>query len=203
MKKDDLQSASLVKACELILPQIRPGWNIDTLAGRFVEVLGTSRLTMSAELILQVQQRSELVAWIGATDSLFFPPDFAASGIDLAALPIIRIKNTIQRVRATDTIIRSGGFAAVILDIDSMAHLSFSIQTRLAGLAKKHNTLLVVLNRDPLNSCSSSLASLRVHATQKRIGHNAFICEVFAVKDKRHAPGWNYVGFYHGPDGMC
>ena len=69
-------------------------WNLPSLAGRVAEVSDSGAapsLTIAAALILEVQERSEPAAWIGVGDSVFFPPDFAEWGIDLEALPVIRV----------------------------------------------------------------------------------------------------------------
>ncbi|MBI5092102.1 MAG: recombinase A [Candidatus Hydrogenedentes bacterium] len=202
--KDVAPASSLLNAPQDILHR---DWSVDALAGRFVEVSGDAAgaaLTVSAALIHEVQQRGELAAWIGATGSTFYPPDFAASGVDLDALPVVRVADMAKASRVADTLIRSGGFALVVLDIGRKLDLPFAMQTRLVGLAKQHHTALLALTRRTVRDApASSLVSLRVETERKRIGHDCFLCELRVVKDKRRIPGWNHTEICHGPDGLC
>lgn len=183
------------------------GWCLEALLGRFTELSGgsgTAALTWGAGLVLEAQRQGRAAAWIGGSGSMFYPPDFAASGIDLEALPVVRVADAAQGARAADTLVRSGGFALVVLDVGRGADLPIAVQTRLAGLAKKHHTALVVLTRKSRReSPHGSLVSLRGETRKERIDHNSFRCEVIAVKDKRRAPGWTHVDLCHGPDGLC
>lgn len=183
------------------------GWCLEAFLGRFVEVSGgsaTSALTCSAGLVLEAQRQGRTAAWIGGMGSMFYPPDFSASGIDLEALPVLRVADAAQGARAADTLLRSGGFTLVVLDIGRGTDLPITVQTRLAGLAKKHHTALVVLTRKSRReSPRGSLVSLRGETCKERIDHNSFRCEVIAVKDKRRTPGWTHVELCHGPDGLC
>ncbi len=182
-------------------------WDLDTLAGRFIEVSGsaaTAGLTTAAGLILQAQQRAGLAVWIGGCGSTFFPPDFAASGIDLAALPVVRVDEESKAWQAADTLIRSGSFAIVALDVGSKAKLPIAIQTRLMGLAKKHYTLLLVITRKARrDTVGGSLVSLRAETEKRRVHHDCFKCDLHIVKDKRQPPGWSHSEMCHGPDGLC
>tara|TARA_B100000809_G_scaffold264633_1_gene321001 strand:- start:982 stop:1659 length:678 start_codon:yes stop_codon:yes gene_type:complete len=182
-------------------------WSLDTLAGRFVEI--TSRctptfLTSAAALILEAQQRGELAAWIGDTESIFFPPDFVASGIDLAALPVIRVSQPNKAAMAADALLRSGGFTLIILDVSQLGRLRVGTQTRLSGLARKHHTALLYLTRNERGSPSlGSLVSIRGEIDKQRSGFNRFTCELQVIKDKRTGPGWGYVEVCRGPHGLC
>ena len=70
-----------------------PGcWTRAALGGCLVELSGepgAPLLTLALGLVRQVQQQDEPVAWLARTDSTFYPPDAAAGGVDLAALPVI------------------------------------------------------------------------------------------------------------------
>jgi recombination protein RecA len=182
-------------------------WCLDALAGRFVEVSGDAAgaaLTVSAALIHEAQQRGGLAAWIGGSGSSFYPPDFAASGVDLDALPVVRVADRTKASHVADTLLRSGGFALIVLDIGHKLDLPFAMQTRLVGLAKQHHTALLALTRPARHSApASSLVSLRVETQRKRIGHDCFLCELRVVKDKRRIPGWTHTEICHGPDGLC
>ncbi len=182
-------------------------WGIDVLAGRFVELSGgaaTAALTSIAALILEAQQRGELAAWISARGSTFYPPDFAAAGIDLDALPVVHAPDTLKAARVADTLLRSGGFALVVLDLGALSELTIAMQTRLAGLAKKHGTAFVCLTRSSdQQAVQGSLVSMRGELDRQRAGFDRFQCEIHIVKDKQRTPGRRYGEMCRGPDGLC
>lgn len=202
-----LESKGVQRASSLTSPDsVGKDWTLDALTGRVIEVSGaadTAALTVCASLILQAQQQGGLAAWVAGSESLFYPPDFAASGIDLKTIPVVRVADTLNGAHAADTLIRSGAFTVVVLDIGRTLDLSFSVQTRLVGLAKKHHTALLVITRQLRNNTvHSSLASLRAETQKKRGKRGFFLCEVCAVKDKRRAAGWNHTEVCRGPDGL-
>ena len=120
-----------------------------------------------------------LVAWIATTRSLFFPPDAVESGIALEQLVLLRLETPAAQVRAATRIVHSGAFGLVVVDLaDSLPpgspdHPSArqSVQksgpgvrslmshpgafpelpplSRLAGLAHKYRTAVVLLTEKP------------------------------------------------------
>jgi recombination protein RecA len=182
-------------------------WRLDTVAGRLVEVSSggpTASLTIAVGLVLEAQQRGEPAAWITASDSIFFPPDLDASGVDLQALPVVRVDDPSRAARATDVLMRSGGLALIVLDLGSTLGLPVPVQARLAGLAKKHHTALVCLTRKGTRRPSlGSLVSLRGEGATTRTSFDRFTWEIRIVKDKRRGPGWRHAEVCRGPDGLC
>lgn len=182
-------------------------WCCDTLTGRFVEISGasgTAALSTIAGLIFQAQQHGGLAAWIGSRRSVFFPPDFAASGIDLRALPVIHSADTKQAARIADRLLRSNGFAIVVLDLGHRPRIPLAVQTRLAGLAKKHHSALIAITRKKREDPSlGPLISLRGEANKERAFAGSFTAELRVIRDKRHRPGWGYKGIFRGPAGLC
>ena len=179
-------------------------WSLEAVAGRFVEVAGGAGLTVCARLVLEAQRAGGLAAWAGERGSSFFPSDFAAVGIDLGALAVVRVGESRDAWRVCDTLLRSGGFALVVLDVNAPITFPLAVQTRLTGLAKRHHAALVALtgtNRRDM-PCGS-LVSLRVDTEKRRAGHNCFACTASAVKDKRRVPGWAHVEMHRGTDGLC
>lgn len=173
-------------------------WSLSNLAGRLVEVTGRARLTMACGVVLGAQQRHEPVAWVAASGSLFLPSDAAASGIDLEALPLVRVKSAAEAARAADLLLRSGAFGLVVLDLGTDPELPIALQSRLVGLAQKHQSALLCLTEsseetptvdriaavdaDPAASgrmmsgsagSLRSLVSLRVDAWRRRDGKHA------------------------------
>ncbi len=200
------------------------GWHLDNLTGRLVELSGhadTAALTLVAGVLLETQQRGESAAWISAVDSLFYPPDLAAAGVDLAALPVIRVRKRLQAARAADALIRSGGFGLIVIDLGcgslgGQASMSLSVQTRLAGLTRRHGVALLALTRrvnersrgkrqgSPGSSSSlGSLVSLWCESRREHTARDRFTCELLVRKDKRGGGVWRHLEFCRGPDGLC
>ena len=113
-----------------------------------------------------------LIAWIATTRSLFFPPDAAESGIALDRLVLLRLETPGAQIRAATRVVHSGAFGLVVVDLaDSlppecsgsqsvrepgsnsaaasgrtpMSRLQLPHLSRLAGLAHKYRTAVVLL----------------------------------------------------------
>lgn len=210
LKITGLPCKGLVTASQLLAerpPAIQREWRLESLLGRFVEISGgatTSALTCTASLILQAQLLGESAAWVAGGTSIFFPPDFADSGIDLDALPVVRAGNPHKAARAAGHLLRAGSFALVVLDVEDNSRLSQADQTSLSGLAHHANTALVCLTRRTGSaSPTGSLVSLRLEADRARLGFDRFRCEYLVVKDKRQGPGWRHQEVCRGTDGLC
>ena len=123
-------------------------WTSAALGGCLAELSGTgasSSLTLAFSLVHQVQRQGDPVAWITRAESTFFPPDAAEGGIDLAALPVIRLSGRRQCLRAADQLARSGAFGLLVIDLGGCLDLPLAAQTRLAGQALAHGTLILCL----------------------------------------------------------
>ena len=176
------------------------------LGGCLAELSGTgasSSLTLAFSLVHQVQQRGEPAAWITRAESTFFPPDAAEGGVDLAALPVIRLPGRRQCLRAADQLARSGAFGLLVIDLGGCLDLPLAAQTRLAGQALAHGTLILCLTaKDEGQPSLGSLVSVRAHAQRIRRGDGRFTCRVHVLKDKRRGPGWSDEVWCRGPDGV-
>jgi recombination protein RecA len=181
-------------------------WTLDEVAGRLVEISGSTAsaaLTIAFTLVRQAQERGEPVGWVTLAESFFYPPDAARGGIDLAALVVVRLSRAESIARAGEKLLRSGGFGVVVLDLGG-ADIPMPLETRLTGLAHRHHTALVCLTEKASGAFSlGSLVSLRAHAERKRVEDNRFACALSVLKDKRRGPTWSYEDFYAGPAGLC
>jgi hypothetical protein len=78
------------------------------------------------------------------------------------------------------------------------------LQSRLLGLAQKHDTAILFLSdKDPRAPSLGSLISLRGQAGRARVGKNRFEVTVKVLKDKCQAPGSTHETLCHGPAGLC
>ena len=181
-------------------------WTLPEIAGRLVEISGsgtTAALTLIFGLIREAQERGEPVCWATSMESVFYPPDVAQLGIDLAALVVVRVPKPESIARAGEKLLRSGAFGLVVLDLGA-ADIPMPLQTRLAGLTHRHHAALVCLTDKENKSFSlSSLISLRLHAEKKRTDDNRFACGLQALKDKHRGPTWTHKELCHGAIGLC
>jgi recombination protein RecA len=188
-----------------IIPSATP-WTLGELAGRLVEISGSrasAALTITFGLVREAQERGEPVGWVTSAESFFYPPDAARGGTDLSALVVVRLAKVESIARAGEKLLRSGGFAVVVLDLGA-GDIPMPLQTRLTGLAHRHHSALICLTEKSAAAFSlGSLVSLRAHAEKKRTADNRFACALRVLKDKRRGPTWSYEALYTGPAGLC
>jgi recombination protein RecA len=181
-------------------------WTLDALAGRLVEISSaetSASLTAAIHLVLESQQCGEPAAWIASGNSSFYPPDVAASGVDLNALIVVRVDGTVRAARAADHLLRSGGFAVLVLDLSEDSRLRIPVQSRLSGLANAHRSAVVCLTRKKGDTPSiGSLISIRGEASSERLEFDSFAWDIHVIKDKRRGPGWHHTGVCRGPEGL-
>ena len=191
-----------------------PAWRLSEVSGRLVEVSGrgaSAVLTAAVGLVLDAQRAGEPVAWISARPEEVYPPDLAASGVDLEALVVVRAARggggrgeTHRRaLRAAERLLRSGAFGLLVVDLGPKAALSLPVQTRLVGLAQRHDVALLLLTETPSEGASlGSLVTLRLEARRIPMGEGRFRCVLTALKDKRRGPGWRDSEVCRGPPGL-
>lgn len=180
--------------------------SLPALAGRLCEVSGAAAcISVSMQWVLEAQLGGELAAWVQVGPSGFFPPDVAATGVDLGAFPIASVASPIQAARAAEQLLRSGGFALVVIDtVGSPAGgWQMAVQSRLLGLAQKHSSAVVFLNDKRAEEPSlGSLVSLRLHTRQQKREGDRFVVECEVLKDKRLGPGATVQQVFLGPAGV-
>lgn len=189
------------------------GWCRRGLAGRLAELCiapGSASLTLACSLVLDAQREGEPVAWVMGQEHTFFPPDLDAWGVDLDALALVRVtggrpsgrrrQQASPVARAADRLARSGAFGLIVLDLGPGARVPMPLQSRLLGLAIKHDIALLCLTegKDPLGS----LVSLRAESIHRRVAEGRFTAGLRVTKDKRRAPGWAHLEECCGPPGL-
>jgi recombination protein RecA len=176
------------------------------LSGRLTEFSGQgnlANLTLACGLVLDAQREGETAAWITGKESNFYPPDAAQAGIDLSALAVLRCPDKGTLVRAADRLARSGAFGLLILDIGAKGDIPLPQQSRMSGLARRHDMAIVFLTEKPDDAPSmGSLISLRGRTSSRRETDGRFICSFEAVKDKRRGPGWVWKAVHRGTPGL-
>lgn len=192
--------------------EVEQPWGLAALRGRLVELSArgaSATLTTAIELVLEAQREGEPVAWIvpwptdGAPAGTFYPPDVADSGVDLAALVVVRAPSAIAVIRAAERLLRSGAFGLIVLDLGTASvDVPMAHQGRLVTLAQAHDAAIVCLTEKPSETPSlGSLVSLRVDALRART-QEGFEISMRALKDKRRGPGWTRARKARGPAGL-
>lgn len=185
-------------------------WELPIFTGILGEISGshaTASLSFAFRIVHDAQQRQEPVAWIYLGHHSFFPPDVADAGVDLDALAVIRAPALLPAARTADHLLRSGGFGLVVLDIGANARMSIPMQSRLAGLARKHDAALLCLTeKDRHRASLGPLVALRVEARRRKKLGGRFHCEALVLKNKRRGhpcPGRTCTEVWRGPAGLC
>ena len=190
------------------MPSPAPGrWTRAALGSCLAELsggAGAPSLTLACRLVREVQQQGEPVAWVTRPGSVFYPPDLADGGIDLAALPVIRLDDARDRLRAADQLARSGAFGLLVLDlVEDDLGLPLAVQSRLSEQAIAHGALVLCLTMKTERQPSlGSLVTVRGQARRIRRGDGRYACRVEVLKDKRRGPGWTDEEHRRGPDGV-
>jgi len=209
--------AHVVPASTLAAPPSHaPVWSLTDLTGRLVEIsAGTeaAHLTAAFGLVLDAQLGGELAAWVTLEHSSFFPPDVMDSGVDLDALPVVRVPDARTAGRVADHLTRSGGFRLVVIDLSSggksepekarpIGKLSAPLLMRLFALSRQQNVAVLLLTKkSPETPSLHSLISLRAEVRWRR-REGCYELSVRVLKDKRGRPGWSHVETCHGPAGL-
>ena len=191
--------------------EVAEPWGLPALRGRLVELSGRgarATLTEAVGLVLEAQQAGEPAAWLMSPEhGGFYPPDVAESGVDLAALVVVRVPDVVSSARTAERLLRSGAFGLVVIDLGlgGQADLSMAQQGRLVTLAQAHDAAIVCLTEKSAETASiGSLVSLRVEALRGGGGGRGDDLQISlrALKDKRRGPGWSRTTKVRGPAGM-
>jgi len=198
----------------------RKAWSIGGMAGRLVEVtagaVGSAVTTAGLRLVRRSQCEGEPVAWVCGVEAAFYPPDARRCGVDLEALPVVRLDQAGEMGRAADRLVRSGGFGVVIVDLrgkPAHSQLAEGLQRRLLMHAEAEEVAVVLLTEEK-GRASGSLGptvSCRIEASRRRRGpvsgaesggDGLFECRLEALSDARFGPGWQLREVVDGPSGL-
>ncbi len=204
-----LEKPVTLKASALLPDRtLRKGeFSYSNLVGRITEFAASRNapvLSFLSLLIREAQELGEPVSWVEASDSVFYPPDFAANGIDLAALPVVWIPDVKSGVRAVEHLLRSGSFGLLVVDLPPHTIIEQGRLGKLARMADLNETAVILINQqeDGVSFTLGSIVSLRFAGSRTHQDSSTYTCIISAVKDKQDVPGWSRVEVFHAPDGM-
>lgn len=189
----------------LPLPQVhveRDGFVFASLQGLVSELSGPAALSATLLTLREAQRAGDTVAWLPRADSLFYPPDAEASGVDLSAVTMVRVPQA-DVPRAGELLVRLGGFGLVVIELVAGQRVPTPLLSRLLGLAQKHDAAVLFLTQSERDAPSiDPLVGMRAWASAERVGEGSFVLSVRALKDKRRAPGWERREVCRGPAGL-
>jgi hypothetical protein len=191
-------------------PENRRSFNLKGLTGKVVEFSGWNQsacLSLTIPLILECQRGVKECAWILPEsirgESLFFPPDFLRAGIDCGRIPIIRSHNAVDSFGIAEKLVRSGGFALVVLDLTAGKAVRDSTVGRLNSIVQRYQCLVLCLTRNPPGAPSMDpMIFIHVHV-EAQLHKGQFQVTAVVQKDKTQAPGYRMKWNYEAPTGMC
>ena len=172
-------------------------WQGEALAGRIIELSGsTGRTSTAVSMLLAAQRAGEAVVWIEPTDGSLYPPDLVAAGVDLDALVIVRVptkEGPEGLCRVAEWLVRSGGFGLLVMDLMGRAPAAQSPwQTRLSGMLRRHDAQLCVLSDSEAAAPSlGAMVALRLEPQRQRDEDGSFLLSHRILKNK--------LGVAHGP----
>lgn len=177
--------------------------------GRLVELSGdgrAARTTTAVSLLIRHQAAGEPVAWVQPEEGALYPPDLAASGVDLDDLIVARIPDRAGPpglARAAELLLRSGAFGLLVIDLTGGLPGGTAWQGRLAGLARQHDAVVLLLtDRGERASSAGPMVALRVEPRRERRAPGRFAIEHHVLRDKLGLVGAPARDRRRGPAGL-
>jgi recombination protein RecA len=168
----------------------------DLPEGMLVELSGagaSARLSAAVSAVLRAQRLGETTAWIEpaapAEGGTVYPPDLLDSGVDPAALPVVRVPagaGSAAPFRAAELLLRSGAFGLVVLDLrGGRGRVPAAWPGRLLACAREHRARVLFLTAKGGGAESmGSLVALRMEPVRQRIRPGLFVVESRVLKNK-------------------
>lgn len=131
--------------------------------GALTEITGalsSGKTSVAFAAIAAAQRRGEPVAYVDPARS-FHAPSAARAGVDLDRLLLVLPPDENEALRAADLVLRSRGFALVVLDLPWLRRVPDDALFRLARLARAVEAALVALTTEGSGTLRSAV-SLRL-----------------------------------------
>lgn len=131
---------------------------LDYAAGTIVQVHGSAALTLLVRALVSIQRmRGRPPVYLAARGSVPFPPDLAAMGADLAALPILFPRDEFETASMIDTVLRSRVISALVADIPEDYRFDLSRLSRFMHILRNTGAALFFLQPRDTGLLSSSV----------------------------------------------
>lgn len=179
--------------------------------GRLVELSGVGavgRTSAAINIVKAVQAQGDTAAWIQVKQGGLYPPDLAEAQIDLHALLVVHVParaGVHARLRAAELLLRSGALGLLVIDLDDERPSGppAAWQGRLLGLARQHDSRVVLLSRSRTHQGSlGPLIGLRFELQRKRVQPGVFELAPHLLKNKSGAMVQLEAERFRGPWGL-
>jgi len=167
----------------------------------------TGRTTLATAFVREAQAEGETTAWVMHDVAGPYAPDLLASGLDPAALLVVRLplaEGAQGLVRAAEILLRSSGFGLVVVDLigGTPRGLPAAWQGRLQGLAREHRARVVLLSATASEGDSlGPLVTNRIEPMRRRT-ENGFVLTLTPRKTKGGPRVGLVPSFHVAPDGL-
>ena len=190
-------------------PELPSGRPLGLPRGRLIELAGgpeAGRTSAAAQILLESQREGDPVAWVQPAAGAAYPPDLAATGLDLAGLLFVNVPPSAGRVgmpKAAELLLRTGAFGAVVVDLVGVpTPRGEAWLGRLASLARDKDCRCLFLGDDVERSLGPLIAT-RLRAVRRRLRPGRFRLETEVLKDKSGtSPRLPVPERFVGPEGM-
>ena len=137
--------------------------------GRISELAGprsAGRTGLACQAAASATRARETIAWVDPEDALD-PEAAAAAGVDLARTLWVRPRQAVDALRATEILLRAGGFGLVVLDVDAgLGRAGAGVWPRLAHAAEQTRTALLVVTPERR---AGTFAALGMEVVARRV----------------------------------
>jgi recombination protein RecA len=158
---------------------------------------------MTSVLLREAHQCGEPTIWITAANSVFFPPDMEAAGVELAALPVVWAESATNAAEAAELLLRSNGFGLIVIDFGETKQLKDAVLGRLVRIAGHFHTAVLCITHKPQRHPSlGSMIAMRLHAMRRQDSSGNYRCGINVLKDKRNGPTGSYWEERYAPAGL-
>lgn len=143
-----LLDAGVIARGSALLDEDLTSFDLDFMRGKVGMFCGewpSALTTLAAYLVHEIQRDREAAVWV--TDSARLPhaPDLLDVGIDLDAMPILRLCDARDGAHASMMALASGAFGGLIWDLDAPQKLTRGTLTALGMLARRHDAAVLFL----------------------------------------------------------
>ena len=166
--------------------------------GALTEIFGPSCSGRTSLLLSALSARTahhEACALIDGADA-FDPHSAEAAGVELKKLLWVRCHNIEQTLRATDLLLRGGGFGLIAVDLSDISprlvrHIPLESWYRFRRAVEDTPTILVFLAQES-NAKTCAALGLRLETEATSWPRTAFTAQADFIK---HSCGWLFGGF--------
>lgn len=177
-------------------------FSLPWLKGRLVVVGGLGAPSYAASLLVEAQTAQELPLWVSAHPAPVYPPDLSRCGVRCGELPFVQLTDAALAFEAAEICLRSQAFGLVVLDLPPAQEPPELAPARLARIAARYQTAVLLLCNDAERYPGGPLLYARIAAERRPLADGSFLLELQLLKSKHGQSGAHITRVLHGPDGL-